>query len=323
MQEQEINVVSPIENNQSVHNEEKIISNPKNPKAAAIIEKARALESNESLEHNNDASEAVHASEDSPIVAESMTNDAQEASSTEGIPEWGKKDPLAYDRYQKRMLSKEKETEDARIAELQNKVAYYESLAQGKDPNADPQSNENIIIDPKNGSQLDITTPEGFLRLNELKLEYATAERGKKQFEHSRMNQQVALVSKIEEARFKYKDYDDVVVNNGDKFTQPMLDFSAMMTDNSSNNNESGADFLYYLGKNQKELTRISRLEPYEQFQILLKHLMEFGKKTQKTSKAPEPFKPLSRGDASSNMNSSNSSDFARQVIRDRYKNKR
>jgi len=267
-----------------------------------------------------DNSEAVHASEDGTIAAESKTNDAQAVSSDNDIPEWGLKDKPAYEKYLKRMAEKEKEAEAARIAALQNKVAYYENIEQAKNYQSDPQENENAIIDPYTGRVIDTATPEGFLRLNELKLEYAKMERGKKEFENTKLKQTAALVAKIEEAKFKYKDYDDVVVNNGHKFTQQILDFAEMMTDNSSKNNDSGADFLYYLAKNQQELERVGRLNPYEQYQMLLKHAMEFGKKTQKVSKAPEPAQPLKRGGITAETSKSNSAnEYSKDVMRSRY----
>src|ERR1043166_79587 len=258
-----------------------------------------------------------HASEEGSMVAGDMASDDHEAHE---IPEWGKKDPVAYRLYKKRMKEKAKAQEEKRIAELQHQVNQYENLIKsglnGHSTNeTNYQQNDNIVIDPKSGMPIDITTPEGGALLNELRLEAArqqfSGQRTHQEYERIKNIQEQALANQIEEAKYKYKDYEDVVINNGNKFSQQMIDIAAILPDNN-------ADFLYYLAKNHKELDRVRNLNPYEQFKVLIRNAIDFNTKSPKISSAPEPVRPLSKG-FSANTDSMGSYESAKALMKKKY----
>lgn len=341
MQEQQVNEISqdiPQSNENNQKTTQSVSNNPRNPKAASIIEKAK---NSESLEHhssvNTNLSESDpssvqeeisedpsdgHALEGSSIETESPPNDAQDVQD-EDMPAWAKDNPTGYRKYKQRMKEKIKEAEERESLELKNKVAQYENYISNINAQQE-KPNENIIYDPQTGMPIDISKPEGAALLGSLQLE---EERKKfhqyqiaNEYENLRNKQKLALRDKIEEAKFKYKDYDDVVINKGDKFTDQIIDIAAIITENDAKNSESGADFLYYLAKNEQELDKIRRANPYEQFKMTIKHVIDFYKKVPKQSKAPEPISPLTRGGASNPA--TNSNDYAKSIIKQRYSRK-
>lgn len=328
------------------------------PKLESIIRQAEQNEtapqqSQEPLDHhssydNSQGSDEVHIDEplieetsnapqpdESPIAANVEANDDPEAfdstqnsesieSTNASIPDWGKKDPIAWEKYQKRMKEKERQEAERKEAEERKKAAEYDRLIQQAAyqniPQAQQPQTDNIYIDPKTGMPIDITTPEGQAFINEQTLEAARRQyRGAQvaqEYDRIKHQQEQALVAKIEEARFKYKDYDEVVTNQGHKFSQQMIDVAAIIT--GSNSNQNGADLLYYIAKNPQELNRINQLNPYEQFQVMIKHAIDLNTKAPKRSSAPEPIKPLVKGNGGGG-NELNSYEAAKAYMKNKY----
>lgn len=88
--------------------------------------------------------------------------------------------------------------------------------------------------------------------------------------------------SKVETARDKYEDFDDIVGNNNVPVSFAMS--RAIM------NSDSGTDIAYYLGKNPQEAIRISNLEPFASAR-------EIGKIEAKLTSSPAPKRPSAAPD--------------------------
>lgn len=288
----------------------------------------------ESLEHHseNDASQdeeggsrpsiSSQDEEDSSNVAEESTSDVQDVPDKKtNIPQWAIDNPEKWGKYKARLKEKEYENK------LKQQQEEFERrlVDRASQPNNDDKKvNENIFYDPETGMQFDVTTPEGEILANDI-----IAKETRNKFKHklayqqytNRQNQQEMMLSeKIEEAKFKYNDFEDVVVNNGKKFTKTMIDIAALMTDNNPSSKVNGSDFLYFLGKNPNELKRIGNMNMYDQYQALFKHAIDFSSHSPRMSKAPEPVKQLRNSVVQESANSSN--EYAKSVIRNRYSGK-
>jgi len=120
------------------------------------------------------------------------------------------------------------------------------------------------------------------------------------------------LADQIEEARYKYNDYRDVVEENGHLYSQQMIDIAARLPNN-------GADFLYYLSKNPKELKKIAAMPAHAQYEEILKHVIDYGSKGRKTSNAPDPIKPLPRSSDISGAGSGQDMASAKAIMKAKY----
>lgn len=282
-----------------------------------------------------DNSEGDHEPEDSSIIADNMVSDDQEIQDPKDnkkgeIPQWGKDNPERWGKYKERQKEKEYE---AKMRDQEEKLhqhyqnMYAQQLQAPNNNSAAPEIENNIITDPRTGIQLDIRSPAGQALIGELELgnvrNNAIKNHEYNEYMQLKNSQERILAEQIEEAKFKYKDYEDVVINKGAKFTEQMIDMAAMMDHNdashlSNSRKLNGADFLYYLGKNPAELERVRNLNKYAQYSALMKHVIDFNNRVPKKSKAPEPSKPL----VNSNSTSSKGSSFenAKAMIRARNK---
>jgi hypothetical protein len=281
-----------------------------------------AVISNDANTSEDGSTEADDFSSDDPEVSEKNTTEKNR-----DIPQWGKDNPARWGQYIARQKEKEYEAKIAAISkENDDRLNQYENLLKANTQNnLSPQENENIFYDPKTGMQVDITTPEGEALAKEIILESKRNDFKQQisyqEYKTLQKKQEMILAEKIEEAKFKYKDYDDVVLKNGYKFSQPMVDMAAIITDNSTNDNLNGADFLYYLAKNPAELNKISSMNPYQQYSNLVKHAIKFSSKPAQVSKAPEPINTLSRG-MPVNSSSGSSSSLAKDIMKNKYSRK-
>ncbi len=92
--------------------------------------------------------------------------------------------------------------------------------------------------------------------------------------------------SKVETARDKYEDFDDVVGNN----TVPV----SFAMSRAIMNSDSGTDIAYYLGKNPSEAIRISNLEPFASAREIGKIEAKLASiPLKRPSAAPEPIIPV------------------------------
>ena len=97
-----------------------------------------------------------------------------------------------------------------------------------------------------------------------------------------------AYQDREEEARSKYEDFEQVAYN-------PKLPITSVMAE-TIQASESGPDLAYYLGTNQKEADRISRLSPYLQAKEIGKIEAKISSEPvlKKTTSAPPPIAPIS-----------------------------
>ena len=94
---------------------------------------------------------------------------------------------------------------------------------------------------------------------------------------------------RVDDARAKYDDFDDVAFSDDVPITETML--NALM------DSENGADVQYYLGRNPEEAARITRLSPLNQVMALGKLEQKLSQpKPRKQTAAPPPPKTLTGG---------------------------
>lgn len=152
----------------------------------------------------------------------------------------------------------------------------------------DPDSYETALIDwTTRTTTRAITAKTEQDRLDKEKTE--TADRQTKDTEKQVRELQASWKKQRDSALEKYPDYEDVAESDDALISIPMS-HAIIQSDN-------GADVAYYLGKNLKEIERISALTP-------LRQAIEIGKLSTKleaqeaaekikVSKAPAPVKPL------------------------------
>lgn len=97
---------------------------------------------------------------------------------------------------------------------------------------------------------------------------------------------------RLESARQRYRDFDEVVLSNDELPVTPAMGEAIKASD-------VGADVAYHLGKHPKEAARIAALDPVSQ-------IFEMGKlaariSTKPVSNAPPPLEPTRGGRSSSN----------------------
>jgi len=289
-----------IKEEQNIDNKEQVQSDVQSPDHHSIPNNMEDHIPLNSPTENDDASSVEEPVEVSSIEAENSSDDQVVADKKSDIPQWGKDNPEKWGKYKARLKEKEYQK---KVEEQQAQIEQFKQLlSSGLNQNNQNQSNnqtvnENLFHDPETGMQFDITTPEGESIAKDILAKEARNNFKNKmayqQYEDKQHQHEMALAEKIEEAKFKYKDYEDVVLKNGHKFTKTMVDIAALMTDNNSNDKFNGSDFLYFLGKNPQELARIRDMSIYDQYKAVFKHAINFGSKSPQISKAPEPIKPL------------------------------
>lgn len=132
----------------------------------------------------------------------------------------------------------------------------------------------------------DFSSPEEYAHaLAEKRAEVLLAEReARKQYEEL-LN---TYSDREEEAREKYDDYDQVVMNRNLKINEVMANTIRM--------SDMGPDIAYYLGSNPKEADRIHRLHPLLQPKEIgvIEAMLKSSPPSKKVTSAPPPINPLS-----------------------------
>lgn len=276
-----------------------------NENVEPVIENNSVTDNDVSLDHHSsadhdqqvEASSAGIEESDAATALSSSSNVAQKisASDDQDIPEWGRKDPAKWGKYKERKAQKEYEK---KIHDLQRQIEEVKQTKYVPHYEQDPD-NEYLFSDPVTGMTLDARTEKGKAALSQFDLELARNEHrekiAKQTFQSYDQQKKQELAEQIEEAKFKYNDYRDVVEDQGNLFSQPIIDIAARLSNN-------GADFLYYMGKNPKELKKISNMPAHEQYTEILKHVVDYSSKGRKPSNAPDPIKPLPRSSDISNV---------------------
>lgn len=206
----------------------------------------------------------------------------------------------------KRIDSKSRKLQ-RRIDELESRLSSFESYrpqaetgAQMQPPMA-PTPNPESVVDPITGEYLTPGTGRYDAVLLQQQQQYLAQHRQQQQQQQEAMyyqkQQEEKFFDALDDAAERYEDFDDVVRNDNLPLTEAMLGV-AKVTPN-------GADLLYYLAKNPKEVQRISRLHPLLQQQEMAKHAIQFAAKNT-VSKAPAPVQPVGDTPGSSSPNSFN-----------------
>lgn len=269
-----------------------------NENVQPVTEDISVTDNEVSLDHHSPVDHDQQVDSSSPEVEESDaatthssgSNITQKASSSDDqdIPEWGRKDPAKWGKYKERKAQKEYEK---KLHDLQRQIEEVKQAKYIPHYEQDPD-NEYLFSDPVTGMTLDARTEKGKAALSQFDLELARNEHrekiAKQTFQSYDNQKKQELAEQIEEAKYKYNDYKDVVEEQGQLFSQPIIDIAARLSNN-------GADFLYYLGKNPKELKKISNMPAHEQYTEILKHVVDYSSKGRRQSNAPDPIKPLPR----------------------------
>lgn len=269
---------------------------------------------------SSSSSNSEHLSQDdsdSSIVADGSAVDDQ------GVPKWGIDDPIAWGKYKERKVKKEfekKEKErDLQLQKIQEELQQYKFQANQSQQSYNHQSEDNNLIqDPITGMLLDRDSDEGKEAERQGKLEAARQGYVQQQIQNEyqvlKKQREAILEEEIEQAKFKYNDFEKVINNCAKKglYTQEMIDFSATLPNNQ-------ADFIYYLSKNENALRDIVNMSPYSRYIELQKHSLQFHKGGSRVSKAPDPVKPLSGGSRSSSVNVGTTMESAKAAMRAKY----
>jgi hypothetical protein len=247
-------------------------------------------------------SEASDLAEDSSVgeVSDEQTRDeASEGEIPEGIEpnDASSNAENAKRRIERKNRRRERELEelrafkaqyDAQLSQMhQQQYPQMQNQAQQAQQLQQPYQQPESVVDPVTGEYL---TP-GTGRYDAVLFDQQKAML-EKQMAQQRQQQEAQYYQQqldnsfseaIEDALDRYEDYEDVVTKA--QPTQAMLDV-ARITPN-------GADLLYYISKNPKEVQRISKLHPLVQQQEMAKHAISFATRN-KVSKAPPPVQPVS-----------------------------
>lgn len=197
----------------------------------------------------------------------------------------------------KRRIENRNRKKDREINELKSQVQYLTQAINTSNPNNALQHQQNdvnaslynnqfgVIADPITGEQLTPGTQRYEVAL--FHHQQQLAQQRQIQLERSYRDTQVLneLNDKFEDAlddtASKYPDYYDVVKG---KFSQEAIAATMYI--------DRGPELLYYIGKNPKEVQRISKLHPVLQQQAIAKHALEFASRN-KVSSAPAPVMPI------------------------------
>lgn len=150
------------------------------------------------------------------------------------------------------------------------------------------EQNQQQIVDPITGHYLTPGTPRYDAVLYDQQKEMMRLYREKQQQQqidsYYRSKHEEEFFDSIDNAADKYEDFEKVVRDNNLPLTDTMVNVAKIVP--------NGADFLYYLAKNPKEVSRISKLYPLEQEREMAKHFGHFMAKNN-ISKAPAPVQPV------------------------------
>jgi hypothetical protein len=248
-------------------------------------------------QHEVDQSEPVG----SESVNEESSSSTQEEASSQ---DFSAADDLSNDNadFAKRRIDRKNKRRDQEIDELRYAYStladkYAQLQPQQQQQNADYYGSQSIppdnyyqpqqpqhqpIVDPQTGHYLAPGTERYNQVMNHYRQQDIQAERDR-YFQERESTEawneiQDSFNDSIEEAMNKYEDYENVVKNN-QNLTAAMVEVSQMLPD--------GGGFLYYLAKNPKEMSRISRLHPHKQQKAVAAHAMKYAARSNVSSAPP------------------------------------
>lgn len=269
-------------------------------------------------------------SSDEAPVSESNNQDNPQANdgigakdlsdSDDEVPEWGKSDPTKFIKYR---LGKQEKKHASQMASLKKELedAYQHGASQNAAAPPPPAEagyqQQNELVDPYSGERVDPESVRGQVLLEQHRQAFAQQQhelQSRQQQQSQYMDQQTEkFLENLEHAADSYPDFDEVVKNDDLPITETMVEFAKLAP--------NGVDLLYYLGKNPKEVGRISRMQPIAQAKELMRHLLDIGTRN-KISSAPPPVTPLGDGKVKSS-GSITSMSFAEIKARERNKHKK
>lgn len=230
------------------------------------------------LDQNQDGSD------DSVIESAGMqAEDAQpegEAPSDSSNPEDHSRETLAVQKRlkaQKRAHEREMREMQARIAEMENRLA-----AQG--PKQDQELNP--FGAPASGNVDETIQKAVSYALRQKEMEERKAREAQEAADFQRSYQDFS--KHLDSMNDKYDDFHDVVMGNDVPFTSHMRDYALTLPKSGAG---SAGEVLYKLGKNRPELERISKLRPWDQASELAKlsHALIAGQES-KGGREPAPL---------------------------------
>lgn len=190
------------------------------------------------------------------------------------------------------------------IDELKARVQQFESQAQVPQQNVvEPQMQAEYgqpqqVVDPFTGQYLTPGTGRYEAVLLQQQQDAMTQQRSAQAVQQEdlyyKQQQDEKFYDSLDDAAEKYEDFDDVVKNDNLPLTESMIDVAKVT---------GGADLLYYLAKNPKEVQRISKLHPRQQQHEVAKHAVQLASKNN-FSQAPAPVNPVGDTSGKNNQNS-------------------
>lgn len=210
----------------------------------------------------------------------------------------------------KKRIDKKSRKMQRRIDELESRVQSFESQGSYQDPNlAQPQYQPQAehtqpasIVDPIYPDQY-LTPGNGrydaalLQQQQEQLAQQRSVQQKQQESMHYQRQQDEKFFDALDDASDRYEDFDDVVRNDNLPLTEAMLGVAKIAP--------NGADLLYYLAKNPKEVQRIANLHPVIQQREVAKHAIQFASQNN-VSKAPAPVQPVGETPGGKTMSSFN-----------------
>lgn len=267
---------------------------------------------NEVVQESNEAN--ADTVENTNVVEESSTTTNEETPSAQAS------DP---EHPAKQRIDRRRERDRQEIERLiqENEALKKQSQSYSQDQFQHPDSQnygvpENMtLVDPVTGKYLTPGTPRYEALKLQMDMEHATQQRRleeqQKQRAYYQREYERAFEDSLLDAADRIEDFEPTVLNAG--LTQSMIDVAGTVP--------NGADFLYYLAKNSKEVKRIANLpSPYQQRQEVVKHWSQFNNRSNVT-KAPPPVQPA--GETAGTTDSFMQIASDPRALRNLYRNKK
>ena len=167
--------------------------------------------------------------------------------------------------------------------EARREAAYWRGIAEGR---MKQPSGEDTASDDKKPSPGDYESYDEYIEaLTDWKTRQALKQIQTQQSsmteEQKKLEAQRQFAERVEKARMKYDDFDEVVLNP----YVPITDEMVMAIHES----ELGPDIAYYLGKHPEEAMRIARLSPVAQAREIGKIEARLSQPSQPAAKQQEP----------------------------------
>lgn len=199
----------------------------------------------------------------------------------------------------KARLGRQEKKHQRELAELRAKLQEIENaklatqIPHAQDVNRQvemPSAVNGMVFDPLSGQYVDPNSDVGryAVYMNQVRSNMQRTQQLEQQQQAENLRRQEleqlnkAFESSISKSVSEFSDYEDVVL--GASFTDAIVDASKLAP--------NAGKLLYFLAKNPKELTRISRLSPLQQAQEVMRHSIELGSR-KNISGAPAPATPL------------------------------